>query len=245
MKKIRELKAREIDCRVGTCKKNGFSILLYKNARVDMDLLDEVYGAENWQREHIEIKGHLFCRVSVWTGAQWVVKEDVGVESNAEATKGEASDSFKRACVNIGIGRELYTAPFIWINPVQGEIKEHNGKFKTYTKLIVSEIAYNDDREISHLVLIDDNNRERYRLSSPGDILPPPVNVESNPFNQAPKEDKRDIAKVKEQIGVYGKSPALTPEEKEMYKIKYRNCKNYDDFMSLCVDMELRLEAIK
>ena len=125
-KTIRLLNANEIDCRVGTCTEKGFSILLYKNARVDMQILDEVYGNLNWQREHKEIKGNLYCGVSVWDDKkqQWITKWDCGVESNTEKEKGESSDSFKRACFNIGIGRELYTAPFIWI---EGRVRE-NGR---------------------------------------------------------------------------------------------------------------------
>ena len=117
MIKFRDLLADEIECRVQSVKDKGLVLLLYKDARVDMNILDETVGAERWQREHYECKGNLFCRVSIdITGNQgWVWKSDCGTESNTEAQKGEASDSFKRACFNWGIGRELYTAPFIWI----------------------------------------------------------------------------------------------------------------------------------
>lgn len=122
MIKFRELTENEIEARVQSVKQNGLILLLYKNARCDMNILDETVGAENWQREHYECKGNLFCRVGIDTNAteeigepKWVWKSDCGTESNTEAQKGEASDSFKRACFNWGIGRELYTAPFIWI----------------------------------------------------------------------------------------------------------------------------------
>lgn len=123
---FRDLTADEIECRVQSVKQNGLVLLLYKNARCDMNILDETVGAENWQREHYECKGNLFCRVGIYCKTpekendttyikQWVWKSDCGTESNTEAQKGEASDSFKRACFNWGIGRELYTAPFTWI----------------------------------------------------------------------------------------------------------------------------------
>lgn len=117
---FRDLTKDEIECRVQSVKQNGLVLLLYKNARCDMNILDETVGAENWQREHYECKGNLFCRVGINTAPQkeaprWVWKSDCGTESNTEAQKGEASDSFKRACFNWGIGRELYTAPFVWI----------------------------------------------------------------------------------------------------------------------------------
>lgn len=112
---FRDLTAEDIEVRVQSAKQNGVILLLYKNARVDMNILDETVGAENWQREHYECKGNLFCRVGIEINDKWIWKSDCGTESNTEAKKGEASDSFKRACFNWGIGRELYTSPFIWV----------------------------------------------------------------------------------------------------------------------------------
>lgn len=143
MIQFRNLTAEEIECRVQSVKPNGLVLLLYKDARVDMSILDETVGPENWQREHYECKGNLFCRVGIDVNAadeimepRWVFKSDCGVESNMEAQKGEASDSFKRACFNWGIGRELYTAPFIWIKAEACNIQ--NGK--CYDKFEVEKI---------------------------------------------------------------------------------------------------------
>lgn len=119
---FRALTADEIECRIGVVKEGeGVSLLLYKDARCDMNILDETVGPENWQRNHEVVNGNLFCNVgiriepSAENRFDWVWKQDVGTESNTEAEKGQASDSFKRACFCWGIGRELYTAPFIWI----------------------------------------------------------------------------------------------------------------------------------
>lgn len=149
MCKFRDLTANDIECRVQSVKQNGLILLLYKNARVDMNILDETVGAENWQREHYECKGNLFCRVGIDVGTyldegeeRWVWKSDCGTESNTEAQKGEASDSFKRACFNWGIGRELYTAPFIWIPADKCDI--NNGK--CYDKFEVEKIIIEDKR---------------------------------------------------------------------------------------------------
>lgn len=113
--KFRLLKASEIDCRIATVSQKGVSVLLYKDARVDQNILDETVGPMNWQRSHSRDNAN--CTVSLWDDEkkQWISKEDTGTESYTEKEKGLASDSFKRACFNWGIGRELYTAPFIWI----------------------------------------------------------------------------------------------------------------------------------
>ena len=133
---FRDLTEEDIEVRVQSAKANGVVLLLYKNARVDMNILDETVGAENWQREHYECKGNLFCRVGIRVdkNSDWVWKSDCGTESNTEAQKGEASDSFKRACFNWGIGRELYSSPFIWISKENCGIveSERNGR-KTYS----------------------------------------------------------------------------------------------------------------
>lgn len=124
---FRSLTAEEVEARVSTVSEKGLSLLLYKDARCDMRVLDETVGPECWQREHYECKGNLFCRVGIklpeWP--EWIWKADCGAESYTEKEKGEASDSFKRACFNWGIGRELYTAPFIWV-PVQDREGKQN-----------------------------------------------------------------------------------------------------------------------
>jgi len=150
---FRDLTADEIECRVQSVKQNGLVLLLYKNARCDMNILDETVGAENWQREHYECKGNLFCRVGINVtnfteyGVDWVWKSDCGVESNTEAQKGEASDSFKRACFNWGIGRELYTSPFIWIPADKCDIKDgKNGSKQCFDKFEVEKIIIENKR---------------------------------------------------------------------------------------------------
>ncbi len=158
-KKIRLLKAGEIECRIGTIKGNGLSLLLYKDARADMKILDEVFGVTNWQRKHEMIGGSLYCTVSIWDEGkkQWIEKSDVGTESYTEKEKGQASDSFKRACVSLGIGRELYTSPFIWIPAEKASIQQNNGKFYCNDRFTVGRIGYNEDREISELAIVNTN----------------------------------------------------------------------------------------
>lgn len=178
----RLLKADEIECRVGTIKGNGLTLLLYKDARVDMKILDETYGVGNWQRTHEVINGNLFCNIELWNDkiSQWVKKQDVGTESFTEKEKGEASDSFKRAGFNVGIGRELYTSPFIWITPRQ-DMKPYNTKdlkgneanefyeykeraYTTKTSFKVTEIGYNESKEINRLTIIDNKGNTRFYM---------------------------------------------------------------------------------
>ena len=166
--KIRLLKAEEIECRVGMISEKGLSLLLYKDARVDMKILDEVYGSSNWQRKHEVIGGNLYCTVSIWDEKkqQWIAKMDVGTKSNTEKEKGEASDSFKRACFSIGIGRELYTAPFIWISAEKVDIHKKADRYVTYDKFKVSSLSYNENREIKDISIVNQNGKIVYQLKS-------------------------------------------------------------------------------
>jgi hypothetical protein len=159
---FRTLKADEIECRVGTINEKGLTLLLYKDARCDMNILDETVGVMGWQREHKELKGNIYCGVSIWDDKklQWITKWDCGKESNTEAEKGESSDSFKRACVNLGIGRELYSSPFIWISAENGNLsKNTQGKWKTDDKFHVEAIKYDEKKEIIGLSIKNQNNK--------------------------------------------------------------------------------------
>ena len=154
---FRKLYASEIDARVSTINKNGCSLLLYKDARVDQNILDETFGIFGWQRSHQLIGDRLYCTVEVWDDnkKQWISKQDVGTESYTEKEKGQASDSFKRACFNWGIGRELYTAPFIWITPDKVNITEKDGRYTTTDRFAVESIGYSDDGNINKIVIIN------------------------------------------------------------------------------------------
>lgn len=171
-KKIPPLKAQDVECRVQqiTENQNGYGaiLLLYKDARVDMKILDQVYGEMNWQRRHTVINGQLFCSVLIWDDGkkQWIEKQDVGTESATEAEKGRASDSFKRACFNVGIGRELYNAPFIYIKLDAAEVRKNSkGKPTTYTRFKVTEMEYSREKEcFTKLVICDEKGRQRYSL---------------------------------------------------------------------------------
>lgn len=144
---FRDLEADEIECRVAQASQKGVALLLYKDARCDMNILDETVGAFNWKREHSRENRN--CVVSIWDDGkgQWISKEDTGTESNTEAQKGLASDSFKRACFNWGIGRELYTAPFIWIKAEDCNLTPRSdGKYTCYDRFTVRGITIQDKR---------------------------------------------------------------------------------------------------
>ena len=166
MVRFRDLKGNEIDCRVSTFNESYLTILLYKDARVDQSILDETVKPENWQRDHKELKNNIYCGISIWDNEkqQWITKWDCGKESFTEAEKGEASDSFKRAGFNWGIGRELYTAPTIYIpykdkeEKENYEIKTKNNKKTTYTKFYVEAIEITN-KEITGLAIKNNKNK--------------------------------------------------------------------------------------
>ena len=162
---FRTLEAHEIDCRIATINQKGLALLLYKDARVDQNILDETVGSMNWQRKHCRDNAN--CIVSIWDESkkQWIEKEDTGTESFTEKEKGLASDSFKRACFNWGIGRELYSAPFIWISADNADIKQGgNGKLQCYDKFIVEQILYDDNRNIVALSIKNASQNKRVFL---------------------------------------------------------------------------------
>ena len=147
--KFRYLTSDEVDCRVSTVSEKGCSLLLYKDARCDMNILDEVVGATNWQRGHTRDNAN--CIVSIWDEEkkQWVSKEDTGTESYTEKEKGLASDSFKRACFNWGIGRELYTAPFIWIKTDDVNLKPKGTGYTTHDRFACTYMRVEDGKIVA------------------------------------------------------------------------------------------------
>lgn len=184
---IRLLKANEIECRAATIKENGLSLLLYKDARVDQRILDETFGAFGWKRSHQCIDGNLYCTVEIYDkqSGVWVSKQDVGTTGYTEKEKSQASDSFKRACFNWGIGRELYSAPFIWVPAGKALIQAktgQNGEMRYYcnNRFSVQSIQYNEDREISALVIVNDKGQSVYELK---------------PKTEAKKQKKNGISK--------------------------------------------------
>jgi hypothetical protein len=107
------------------------------------------------------IGNNLYCTVSIFDEEkkQWVDKQDVGTESYTEKEKGQASDSFKRACFNFGIGRELYTAPKVFVSLTNNDF---NSKQKIKTQFKVASIGYDDNRNINKLTIVDDNGEVRF-----------------------------------------------------------------------------------
>jgi hypothetical protein len=159
---FRTLRADEIEARISQVTKKGCGILLYKNARCDMNILDEALGAFGWQRDHKELKGNMYAGIAIQnpTTKEWIWKWDCGKESNTEAEKGEASDSFKRAGFNWGIGRELYTAPFIWFDASKCNIEPipNSDRLRCFDTFTVSEIEY-VDKKISYLKIVNNKTK--------------------------------------------------------------------------------------
>lgn len=194
---FRTLRADEIDVRVATTKGDGMGLLLYKDARCDMNILDETFGVSRWQRVHELINGNLFCSVGInfpdVNGYEhWVWKQDVGTESYTEKEKGQASDSFKRACFNWGIGRELYTAPFIWVTGCD-----------KYDKFKVKEIAYSENRKINKLVIVKvkyDNETVVYEFGTGKPKTEAKAKTETKPKAETKAKSEPDKPKTDERM---------------------------------------------
>lgn len=168
--RFRALTADDVEVRIATVKKNGVSLLLYKDARVDQNILDDTVGTDNWQKKYEIIGGNLFCSVGIRTlhedsqEREWIWKQDVGVESYTEKEKGQASDAFKRACFCWGIGRELYTAPFIWIPADRCEIKQvADDKYTCYERFRVKNMQV-EGGKITALAITNERGVEVFQM---------------------------------------------------------------------------------
>lgn len=186
---FRDLRADEIECRVAQANQKGVSLLLYKDARCDQNILDETVGPMGWMRSHCRDNAN--CIVSIWDEKkqQWISKEDTGTESNTEKEKGLASDSFKRACFNWGIGRELYTAPFIWVPAAACENLEKDDKsnrWKCNDKFDVATIAIEDKKIIGLSIR---NSKTRKVVYTLGEC--PSVNTRDNSGQEEKPNFKR------------------------------------------------------
>lgn len=205
---FRLLKADEIEVKVKQIKQNGSVFLLYKTARTDMALLDETVGPMSWQSDYRVINDNLYAGIGIHSAEiGWIWKWDCGVESREDGDgnekKGEASDAFKRAGFKWGIGRELYTAPFIWISSdvVPTVQMGNNWKLKNaFAKYSVSKIGYNEKREITMLEIVDDKGRTVYAHGSKTPIKVAPMaeqtnaDVLNNQLKPLSEQAKRDIA---------------------------------------------------
>lgn len=230
MKEIPLLTANDVECRIKKITNEGAVLLLYKTARVDMRILDEVYGSMNWQRHHEVINNNLFCTISVWDSekSQWVNKQDVGTESNAEAEKGQASDAFKRAGFAWGIGRELYDAPFIWIS----------GKVSKYDRFHVTDIQYDREKqEFTRLTICDDKGKERYRLGTKTD----------RPQSKDSTDDRRQkgIAAIVELVKKHNAAEAFADFLKQTTKKDDLNALTIDELQSVYKGFKKWLEGGK
>ena len=221
---IRLLRADEIECRVAMINERGASLLLYKDARADQKILDETFTPFGWKRTHQIIDGNLYCTVEVWDVQknQWIAKQDVGTVSFTEKEKGQASDSFKRACVNWGIGRELYTAPFIWIPAGSMKIQKKGEKYVTADRFEVNSIGYNANREIVSLEIVNASGEVVFRKN--GAAGKKPTYLVPEDFDRLEKELNRTGVELDTVLERYGLSDIgqLTPEiyEKAMKSLK-------------------------
>ena len=226
---MRTLKPDEIECRVNIINEKGLSLLLYKNARTDMNILDEVYP-DRWACEYREIKGNLFCGISVKINDEWITRWDCGVESredgNGNEKKGEASDSFKRAGTKWGIGRELYTAPkMIWIGASDYEGKEVKGKLTTYDTFSVTEIG-TENGTITSLKIINDKTQRVVYVLGTG-VKPTPVKPEqAKPIHTAPTTELSDATKALEDW--LEASPSVFTDEQRKWAVAQINNKNLE-----------------
>lgn len=238
MNNFRLLKADEIEVRFGRLlnddkgKAIGYTLLLYKDARVDQNLLDETVGQMNWKKSYSRDNAN--CTVSIWDDEkkQWIDKEDTGTESNTEAAKGLASDSFKRACFCWGIGRELYTAPkiAIWEEPKRNKTFE------------VAEIGYDEKSNINRLVIVDSKGNEVYSMGKKAVTSKPQEKIKAEePKTEPVVDDRIAEASAKARVIAYVNNNKLSSEDisklckaykvASVQELTLQHCNHYINFI--------------
>lgn len=241
--KFRALRADEIEIRIDRITIKGAWLLLYKNARVDMNILDETVGPLEWQRGHTVIHDNLFCNISIWDKdkKEWVTKQDVGVESFSAKEKGEASDSFKRAGTCWGIGRELYTAPNIFV-PCKTKPKSIGNGFELEDRYSLNDIS------VSHILTVDGQIIELAIVDKKGNVIYSNVGKSVTPVD--PTEPVDEIPDLNAKISMIQKK-AL---EKRLDNLKWpveKICTNYkikslpEMTVAQCVDCNRQLTGIE
>lgn len=217
---VRLLRADEIECRVSIINERGLALLLFKDARVDQKILDETFTPFGWRRTHQSIEGNLYCTVEVWDKekSQWIAKQDVGTTSYSEKEKGQASDSFKRACFNWGIGRELYTAPFIWITAEAVKIQKKDNKFVTSEKFSVEAISYNEQREIIELVIVNGRGCKVYEMKQSISAGQKSLSGQQNSMEQKNLSGQRSSTEQKSLAGQQSQTGQKAPVRQEEKK---------------------------
>ena len=215
----RPLSISEIDFRVQSINNGGYAtILAYKDARTDMSRLDEAFGPFVWQKAYSVINDSLFCGVGILDreNGAWVWKWDVGTESNTEKEKGQASDAFKRACFNLGIGRELYEYPVINVKLFDNEYTKDGGRPKQTWNLKLREWTWYSeftDGRISFLAAKDENGKVRFQWGKLAEKKEEAVEVkdEANVSGILKKkheeEDQERAEAISEYKAIFKKSP--------------------------------------
>lgn len=191
----------DIEVRIGQLNKEQTkaSLLLYQDARCGMKYLDLVVGVNNWQKKYYEVRGLVICSLGINVNYDepnkepyWIWKDDTGSAGTIEEEKSIVSDSFKRCCVCVGLARELYTSPTIWV-----DIKSKYDKFK------VLDIQYNDDREIKSIVIGNEKGEPVFSYPKSTKVSTSGEKVAKNPIpsndtqvakpNNAFEEDKKTV----------------------------------------------------
>lgn len=201
MKTIPLLTPEDIEVKIKQVTKSGALALIFKTARTDRRILNQVYGPLNWTSDYKTVKDNLYCGIGIRESSDqdFVWKWDCGIESRSDddgnEKKGEASDAFKRAGFQIGIGEELYSSPLIWLDVET--VEKGNGKWvlkDPFAKYVVTHIAYNEEtRVITELEISNaKSNIVVYKWHIPASGAVAKRMVKTLPVDAAAKEESAD-----------------------------------------------------
>lgn len=221
MCEFRKLRANELQVKCTDTKyKGSATLLIYKDARVDQKVLDETVTPMRWQKDYKEIDGKVYCGVAIKNpeNDEWIWKWDCGTEGNFEAEKSEASDAFKRACFNWGLGRELYDTPKIKVDCPD----RYYYNDKLTMSFSVKSIEWNNDTLVD-LVIIDRNGMIVYDYKNG---VPTINKAQTKPVQQTQKSNYDILVEFCKQAKASGENQEELKKFYNFYKDKANTWKN-------------------
>lgn len=174
---FKALRPEQIEVRpTDTATRGKATLLLYIDSRSAVDILNDSFGAYDWQMEYKAVGDQIYGRLSIWDEDKkmWIAKEDTGSESNIEGGKGQSSDILKRCLARLGCDY-LYHTPKVKIDCPDNyyfkfykdgrEVEKMNMSFQ------VKEIEWDENKNCKKLIIADKWGKVVYEYQEGNEVV--------------------------------------------------------------------------